>query len=323
MWDVALSTMWGIGQFQSLADFFPAAEALGFTRFELNHGVNSAMLKGVNLTNYRIVSVHEPCPADVSTSTLSDRNWLISSPDEDERRQGVVAVQRSIDLAHELGAQLVVVHPGRVDMDPMLERTLRGLYEAGQSDSPEYAQAKERLVAARAAQAEINLEAVRRSLIELAEYASRMGVRLGLENRDHYYEIPLPDELDYLLGLGYDEIVGYLHDVGHAQKLEHLGFCPHEEWLRRFAGRMIGIHLHDIVGLRDHLAPGLGQINWDMVARHLLAGIVCTCECRSYNSPQELTAGMRLLAEKGCVHQVAARLAPDDVWTQEAEVWEP
>lgn len=300
MWDVALSTMWGIGQFQSLADFFAAAEALGFTRFELNHGVNSAMLKGVSLKSRRIVSVHEPCPADISTSTLSDRNWLISSPDEEKRRQGVIAVQRSIDLAYDLGAQ-VVVHPGRVDIDPMLERTLRDLYEADRFNSSEYVETQERLVAARAAQAEINLEAVRRSLVKLAEYAGRMGVRLGLENRDHYYEIPLPDELDYLLGLGYDEIVGYLHDVGHAQKLEHLGFCPHEEWLRRFAGRMVGIHLHGIVGLRDHLAPGVGQMDWDTVARYLLVEVVRTCECRSYNSPQELVAGMRLLAEKGCV----------------------
>jgi sugar phosphate isomerase/epimerase len=47
---------------------------------------------------------------------------------------------------------------------------------------------------------------VRRSLVELAEYASRLGIRLGLESRDHYHEIPLPDELDYLLDLGYDEV---------------------------------------------------------------------------------------------------------------------
>jgi len=44
-------------------------------------------------------------------------------------------------------------------------------------------------------------------LIELAEYAGQLGVRLGLENRDHYCEIPLLDELDYLLGLGYDEVL--------------------------------------------------------------------------------------------------------------------
>ena len=144
-------------------------------------------------------------------------------------------------------------------------------------------------------------------LIELAEYAGQLGVRLGLENRDHYCEIPLLDELDDLLGLGYDEVLVYCHDVGHAQKLEHLGCCPREEWLRRFAGRMAEVYLHDIVGLRDHLAPGLGQVDWDMVARYLPSGAVRTCECRSRDSSHELvTAGLELLAEKGCVRQAEA-----------------
>jgi len=114
-------------------------------------------------------------------------------------------------------------------MDLALEQTARNLYEAGRSDSPEYVEARERLVAARAAQAGRNLRAVRRSLVELAEYAGRLGIRLGLENCDHYYEVPLADELDDLFDSGYDEVLVYCHDVGHARKLEHLGFCPHEE----------------------------------------------------------------------------------------------
>jgi sugar phosphate isomerase/epimerase len=292
--------MWGIGRFQSLAEFFTAAEALGFTGFELNHQVNSAMLNGLDLKSHHIVSIHGPCPADVSTSTLKARNWLISSADEDERHQGVISIRRSIDLAHELGAQ-VVMHLGRVDIDPMLETALRDLYKAGRSNSPEYVETKERLVAARAAQAEINLRAVRRSLLELAEYAGRLGVQLGLENRYHYHEIPLPNEVDFLLNLGYDEVVGYWHDVGHAQTLEHLGFYSQDEWLRRFAGRTVGVHLHDVIGTRDHLVAGLGQVDGDMVARYLPARAVRICEFQNHHSSQEVAAGVRWLAEKGCV----------------------
>jgi sugar phosphate isomerase/epimerase len=299
--DLALSTMWGIGQFPSLADFFIAASALGFSRFELNHAVNSAMLHGLNLNGHRITSIHEPCPADVSTSALRDRNWLISAPEEDDRHRGVSAIRRSIDLALELGAQVVIVHPGRVDIAPNLEKTVSDLYEQGRSGEPEYVRARDQLVAARALQAEINMRSVRRSLIELAEYAARMGVRLGLENRYHYHEIPLPDELDELLSMGCGDVVGYWHDVGHAQALENLGLGSHEEWLRRFAHRMVGVHLHDIVGLQDHLAAGLGCLDWDMVARYLPRNALRTCEFQTSNSPQEVAAGVRLLIEKGCV----------------------
>jgi sugar phosphate isomerase/epimerase len=295
--DVALSTMWAVGQFPSLADFFDAGKKLGFARFELNHAINSAMLEGLDLDG-TITSIHEPCPADISVATLKERNWLISAPNEEDRRRGVTAVRHSIDLAHDLGVQVVIVHPGRVDIDPAYETALISLYHEGKSDQSEYAQAKERFVAARAAQARVNMRSVRRSLIELAEYAAQMGVRLGLENRYHYQEIPLPDEVDELLDLGSGEVVGYWHDIGHAQVLEHLGLGTHEEWLRRFVGRMIGIHLHDIVGLKDHLVTGLGQVDWDMVASYLPANVLRTFEFQPFNSPQEVAAGLKWLTDR-------------------------
>jgi hypothetical protein len=39
--------MWGIGQFDHLADFFTSSQQIGVQRFELNHKVNSAMLRGL------------------------------------------------------------------------------------------------------------------------------------------------------------------------------------------------------------------------------------------------------------------------------------
>jgi len=291
--------MWGIGRFEKLADFFDAGARLGFGRFELNHGVNSVMLAGLSLRD-TIASVHEPCPADVSMGELKKRNWLISAIDEEKRRQGVAAVVRSIDLAHELRARAVVVHPGQVDIDPGLERALHKLYREGKAGEPEYLEARERMVAARAAQAEANMEQVRRSLAELARHAAKKGVRLGLENRYHYPEIPLPDELESLLGLDL-EGVGYWHDTGHARVLENQGLATHEEWLRRFSGRIVGVHLHDVIGLTDHLAAGVGEVDWAMVARYLPAGALRTCEFQFSNSPTEVAAGLRWLEEMGCV----------------------
>lgn len=298
--DIALSTMWAVGQFPNLADFFIAGRELGFRRFELNHAVNSAMLQGLSL-NGTITSVHEPCPADPSMAVLKERNWLVSAPDEENRVQGVAAIRRSIDLAERLGARVVVVHPGRVDIDPTLELALFHLYERGRSKGEEYVRARRKLVSARAAQATVNMRSVRRSLLELADYAGQRGIRLGLENRYHYHEIPLPDELDELLDLECGDVVGYWHDVGHAQVLQHLGLGTHEEWLRRFAGpqgSLIGVHLHDVHGVTDHLAAGLGQVDWDMVAGYLPADALRTCEFQSFNSPQQLADGLKWLVER-------------------------
>jgi sugar phosphate isomerase/epimerase len=295
--DFALSTVWAIGQFPRLADFFRAGRELGFARFELGFTIDSGMLDGLSLDGM-ITSVHEPCPADISAAELKRRNWLISALDEEDRRQGVAATRRSVELAHRLGAQAVIVHAGRVDIDPAFESTLIRLHREGESDQPESAQARERLVAARAAQAQANMRSVRRSLLELAEVAARLGVQLGLENRKHYYEIPLPDELDDLLDLDCRGVLGYWYDVGHAEVLQHLGLGTHEAWLRRFSGRMIGVHLHDVVGLTDHLAAGLGHVDWDMVARYVPASALRTCEFQSFNSPQEVAAGLKWLVDR-------------------------
>lgn len=297
----SLSTMWGVKRFERFIDFFPAGRQLGFPCFELNHQLDTAMLRGLDPRQYPIVSVHEPCPADISTVTLRARNWLVSAPDEESRRQGVRAVERSIDLACEVGAKLIVVHPGRVDVDTRLEAELCALFEAGLAHTPAYAEQKARLVAARAAQVGANLEAVQRSLAELAEYAGRADVRLGLENRYHYHEIPLPDELEMLLEGLDPELVGFWYDVGHAHVLDRLGLAPHEAWLQGFMGRTIGIHLHDVQGIRDHLAAGLGEVDWAMVAAHLPPGALRTCEFQSVNTPEEAAAGLRFLAAQGCL----------------------
>ncbi len=300
--DIALSTMWGIKRFSQLGDFFAAGQAAGFTRFELNHGVNSAMLAGVYLNGHRITSVHEPCPADLTPAELKERDWLISATDEENRRRGVEAVRRSIDLAQRLAAAVVIVHPGRVIMDESSEATLRQLYREGKRHTPEYEQLLVKMVAERSERAPAHQAAVRRSLDELADHAVRRDVRLGLENRDHYFEIPLIEELDTLLNLGYGDTVGYWHDIGHAQKSEYKGYGPHEAWLTRFADKMIGVHLHDIVGMEDHLAAGTGQMPWEMVAQRLPAnGILRTCEFQNGNSPEQVAGGLRWLADKGLI----------------------
>ncbi len=301
MAEVALSTMWGIGRFGDFGEFFRTGQAIGFTRFELNHGVDSRMLRKMELNNgYCIASVHEPCPADISVGTLKNRNWLISSPIEGERREGVNAIKKSIDLAHQVGAGAVIVHPGRVDIDTSLEAQVYDMYRAGKSDAPDYVAAKAQLIAARSSQSEINMRSVRQSLAELADYAIRLNVRLGLENRYHYREIPLPDELEDLLGMSSD-IVGYWHDVGHAQVLENLGFVPHEAWFERFAHRIVGVHLHDVIGISDHRAAGKGMLNWEMVARHVPADALRTLEFQNDNSPQQVEEGVAFLREKGIV----------------------
>ena len=254
--------MWAIQNFDHLEDFFNAAREYGYNKIELNHQISPAMLEGIDLSRYRFSSVHEPCPTVLSTDELKTRDWQISSPDEENRARGIESIRRSIDLAHQLDAPVVVVHGGQIP-DPLnRERQLRRLYRAGQKESPAYAALKGEMIAEREVASGPHLDAVKRSLAELLDYAAPLKVRLGLENRYHWMDIPTQDEMEALLALGSPEQLGFIFDSGHATALDRLGFFSFEGWLKRFSQRMLGCHLHDVTGLDDHQAPGLGDVRF-------------------------------------------------------------
>jgi sugar phosphate isomerase/epimerase len=304
VFNASLSTMWAIRNFPTLTDFFEAAERSGFAGVELNHQIDSAMLRAVQLNDYKISSVHEPCPADIPTEQLKERDWLISSPDEACRVHGVEAIKRSIDLAQSLSLPVIVVHCGMVSTDMTIEKKLRRLFESGKTDTNEYRVIKQTLIESRTRLIGPRFEAVKKSLGELFEYAGRLRIRLGLENRYHYFDIPNPDEMGELLALAGPDRLGFVYDVGHAQALDRLGFFSHEEWLQRYSSRIIEVHLHDVKGINDHFAPGLGEVDFDMVASYLPEDAIRTFELQVVNTPEQVKASLQFLAEHGCIKTV-------------------
>jgi HAD superfamily hydrolase (TIGR01509 family) len=301
VFNASLSTMWAIKTLPALEDFFEFARRTGFARIELNHKVTSAMLAGIALERYRFSSVHEPCPADISADELKKRDWLISSTNEENRCEGVKAIRRTIDLAHKVGAPVIVIHAGQAHPDSLPEKELRSLLASGKRDTGEYRDIQQKMIATRSEKAAESFEAVRKSLVELLAYAEETSVCLGIENRYHYNEFPSPDELEKLLYLAGPDRIGFLYDVGHAEALDRLGFYSHKEWLKRFGSRIVGTHLHDMIGTTDHYAPGLGSVDFSMIATYLPETAYRTCEFQTFNTPEQVKAGLVLLAEQNCI----------------------
>lgn len=303
-YSVSLSTMWAVKNFPTLPDFFEFARRSGFARIELNHQVNSAMLAGIDLSRYTFSSIHEPCPADIPVDTLVERDWLVSSLNEDCRREGVKAIQSSIDLAHELGASTIVVHVGTTLMDERLEKQLRSLVKAGKQESEEYREIQTLMIRTRAEMASPGLEAVKKSVLDLVDYASPHGIRIGLENRYHYREFPSPDELGILLDLAEPERLGFIYDVGHAQHLSKLGFYKYDVWMKRYFSRIFGTHLHDVRGIDDHFTPGTGDLDFSEIATYLPETAFRTCEFKEINTPEQVRNGLKFLYTHNCVKTI-------------------
>ncbi len=145
---------------------------------------------------------------------------------------------------------------------------------------------------------------MRKSLLELLELAEQLNVKLGLENRYHYMDIPIIDELEELLKLADSSRLGFIYDVGHAQALGQLGFFPSEEWLNRYSDRIMGTHLHDVIGLTDHLAPGLGEIDFKSLSDRLPEDSFRTLELLPGNTLAQVQSGVEYLVKAGCIRQL-------------------
>jgi sugar phosphate isomerase/epimerase len=299
--NASLSTMWAQKNCPDLNDFVIVAKQLGFQSIELNHQINSTMLSQLRLDHIQFSSIHEPCPADISTKELVDRDWLISSADEQSRKKGVESVKRSITLAHELSAPIVVVHCGTIPTNINYEGKLRALFKADKTESNEYLEIRSKLIELRAELIAPRLRAVISSMKELLECADQFMVKLGLENRYHYLDIPSIVEMNELLSLADSNQLGFIYDVGHAQALDLLGFYSHEDWLKRYSSRIFGSHLHDTIGLTDHYAPGLGEIDFYKIAPYLPKNSFRTFELLPGNTLAQINNGIKYLEKAGCI----------------------
>jgi len=304
LYDAGLSTMWHVDQNLSFNDTFKAARSLGFARFELNHKVPPGLLAQFDADHYYISTVHDPCPALLTYSEMKHGDIQISSLDESKRQRSLDFLKKTLDLARSLGSKSIVIHPGAIACDPWRDYRMRELFEKGQVGSDEYRRLSDEMVADRAARIAPHLDMVIKSLQAFISYASGSSVAVGLENRYRYYDIPLPNELKLLLGLCDEDWFGFQYDVGHAQTLHALGLIEHDTWLESFSRRMIGVHLHDVIGVRDHQVPGVGDVDFAHIAPYIPLGAWRTLEISPHASLPDLAKGLDVLHQSGCIQKI-------------------
>ena len=302
MFEVSLSTMWAKGRFSNMAGFVVKAKEFGFTHIEANASVSPQMLSELLKTKVSISSIHSPCPATSSSRGTPISSLSLSSLNESDRMEAVSFTKRTIDLASSVKARAIILHMGEVPVDLSLQDRLYELHEGGYAQSKEYNQVKEELIYQRNFQALHYLDIAKKSLQDISEYSQQKGIILGLETRFHFHEIPNINEMAELLGNVSGNLVGYWHDVGHAEVQQQLGFGLHEEWLSRFRDRMVGVHLHDVLGISDHHAPGKGDINWEMLVKYLPPKIVKVCEIGEWNNEEQIQGVVEFLQNGGVLN---------------------
>jgi len=260
MKDLAISTSWNSDRHTSWTELVKEMHSLGFNIFELSFSLPKEMLEDILLfkkdSDIQIVSLHNYCPAPegVDRKNALPDCFSLSSLNESERKKAINLTKRSMDTTKRLGAKVLVLHCGRVEIEEKT-KTLMYLYKEDKKETPQFKNIKDDLVKQREEAKEPFWDRILKSLDELSDYALDLGIFLGVENRIYYREIPSFDEIGLILDNFQDKNVLYWHDVGHAQVLENLGFNKHRDYLESYGDKIIGFHLHDINGVKDHRAP--------------------------------------------------------------------
>jgi sugar phosphate isomerase/epimerase len=262
---LSFSTAWNSGRHRAGDEMLREIKGeFGFERVELGHGIRISLMPGIQKMfeagEVTFSSLHNFCPLPVEVLHASPDCYQFSTPWGTEAERAVKQTFQTIDFAERLGAPFVVLHCGEVRMNPITDELI-ALVKAGEQFSRHYVQKKINAVKKREAAAPAHLKVVKESLKRITDYAANKNVRLGVEGRRGYEEIPSEKELPALL----DELnaphVGYWHDFGHIQIKENLGFVDHEEWLREIGQRAFGCHVQDCIWpAQDHQAPFAGSV---------------------------------------------------------------
>ena len=279
---------------------------LGFKMVELDYRIREKTYREMKSLiikeELKVMSIHNffPLPDDVPLSRASGDRFLLSSPEKEERGLAIRMTIRTIECAQDLGAAAVVLHLGKVDMEPENDR-LYDLFTRQRLDCLEAHSFLEGKLKERKKKRGPYLESIFFSLDRLNREAEKRGILLGVENRYYYHEIPDFEEIGIIMDHFSGGSIRYWHDIGHAHVLERLGIIEPGSLLRSYAPLNAGVHIHDAIGTDDHRAPGTGEIDFGGLTDWLPCVPIKILEVHKKSDRLEVLNGREMLKRIGVI----------------------
>lgn len=301
---LGISTSWWYNKTDRADNIVDDILQLGLDGVELEYRMTHNMyreMKSRLTTSLPVFSIHNffPIPEGVGPGQGSGDLFLLSSTDPEERSRAVKYTIQTIEHAYEMEAPAVVLHLGKVDMPSPVEGFSR-LYSTGRVHDQDVSVFLNEQKRTRQERHQKNLDAVLLSLEQLNREAEKRGVLLGIENRYHFHEIPDFEEIGLILKKFQGGRIGYWHDIGHARVQENLAVLRRNELLEAYSEQIIGIHIHDVRGLEDHLAPGQGEIDYEEIKPYLSPSVPRILELNASGvNRKDLTEGIRIIRSSG------------------------
>jgi sugar phosphate isomerase/epimerase len=286
---------------------------MGFEWVELSHGIKITLVPGilraVEAGVVKVASCHNFCPLPTGVSHAAPNLYMPSSADARERDMWLRQSKRTLDFAHQVKAEKVVLHLGSTEFfwfNPArkVDQYLDAHPGVAVAEDKDYQKILTKALHKLAQRMPPYWQHTKTSLAELLPYAEQKGLKLGFENREKFEELPLDADHPALIeAMAKPAVCGYWHDTGHAQIKQNMGLLNHREHLEKNAPHAIGFHLHDVSAEgRDHQPIGSGQIDFEMVSSFWRPEHTLVIELSPRLTPEEV-----LSSKKRVEHLVESR----------------
>ncbi len=302
---ISISTAWNCTEKNNLRRALTEIKACGLNSIEIGYNFTVENLKVLipllNELRISVASIHNfcPLPEENEFGRFFTNYYLLSSLEERERKKAVFYTKQTIDTAKRIKAKVVVIHAGAVEMDANYTKELMKLFNDGAIISEKASNIRAAFCKERRERKKPHIDAVLQSLTDILEYALCMNIKIGLENRYYASEIPDSEEALFFLEQFSGKGLFYWHDVGHSCIQEYLMLIEKDGLLNKLGKYLIGFHLHDIHGLKDHLSPLSGDFNFSRISGYLCdKNILKVIEAHRPSKPEEIQAAINYFKEK-------------------------
>lgn len=269
---------------------------LGFDTAELSHGTRISLLPGiieaVEAGEIKISSLHNFCPLPIGVNFSAPNLYRLSAEKPSERENALRYTRKTVELAARLKAPVVVLHYGSMEMKDYTGKLI-DLAGRGEKETPKFEKLCAEIVRKRETAKEKPMERANELLRQVLPEVERLGIKLGIENREALEELPLEPDYAILFRELASPAIVYWHDTGHAQIKENLGFIRHTLHLESQRDHLFGFHIHDVqFPGRDHCEPGTGTVDFAALKPMVKPGHIKVFEFGPALSPEDVKRGV-------------------------------
>ncbi len=298
---LAFSTCWNNSRHSDGEPMIEEIVSLGFTNIELSHGMTIAKLPGIRKAYARGLftcsGVHNYFPAPVEVMIDAPDAYEFTSHRPNDRQRAMDMTLKTLEIAAEFQARYLVLHMGSVPMNSAkwTKPLTAGVAAAGRLGA-EHAKEKIAFVKAREKIAPLYFHRAIEALGTIAERAAELGVKLAVESRSRFEDMPTEREMIRLQEHFADNpAVGYWHDFGHVQLKHNLGLLDHLQWLEMISPHLIGGHVHDVQWpARDHRTPFTGELHYQELLKHFPANCPLVWELSPTRETEEIKQSLQI-----------------------------